>query len=615
MEGPGPLRLVGAMKNRLLGPASVWAGALALLLGLAWHGGLHAWILLLAVAAVGLLWSLSARRWNLAPWQLGLFAAVLLWQSLASIQPQISVNQAFWLLSLVLLALNLRLQGRVNLGRGLLSFFCLAVLAAVALFVSAAWLYHQQPGKDWGSTVLVSESIHVFFPNQNLLASALLVPGFFIGLSFIFEKKRGPLAWPGLVILAGAIAFAGSRGALLVLGAAGLWWGSRALRASGVSARLVLCGGLWLLTLGVSWKLPSVGLSRRAAMDASSQTADVYRNQRPKFWRASWAASQLHPWAGWGQGSFAEAIQREDVGADQSSARVPSRYRLHLEHAHNEVLEQAVEWGWPLTVLAIFAVLVWAVFRAFKTEPDPGAWALEAFLAGIAVHAMVDMPLHPPFIQVACALAWAWLDAEAEPVREKPSRPSWPTALALGLALFFSAGAWLALGVKKTEDPSQVAAWQWRAAAFMQPMDASLAAEAWRAGQAQPSPWMDYWGRQNLDWVVARGFQDTHMTAPQALVWEEQCLELRPYDAPRWLAFSRLAESLGQNDLAMQALERALWLEPFYVDAWQWRLSLALEHHDKAWIQASQAAIKQIQALVVPPDQLVDPYVRLLLKR
>jgi O-antigen ligase len=359
------------------------------------------------------------------------------------------------------------------------------------------------------------------------------------------------MGWVAWVVIAAGIVYAGSRGGLLALAGGGAWWLMRAFRQDGLSRRLALVALLLAVTLGFSWRSPLAGLQRRAAANAAPQSQDSFRYQRVKFWKASFLASAQRPFFGWGQGTFADAIQRQDTGAELSERNPIARYRLRLSHAHNEVLETAVELGWPATLMlcALLAAFFW--MRWQKADPDPSNWALEAFMAGVVVHAMVDMPLRPAFLQLGYALALAWLWPRAEEAGESPVSVA-PTALVLALAALLSLGA----------------------------------AKHWTLYQA-----------------------------PRAMTLEEHVQQRQPYEPLGWLALARKAQIMGQPQAVHAYLDRALWLEPNFVDAWMMRRELAKAEKDTATAKLAGSELKRIQALVIPEDQARDPYCLRLLNR
>jgi tetratricopeptide (TPR) repeat protein len=105
--------------------------------------------------------------------------------------------------------------------------------------------------------------------------------------------------------------------------------------------------------------------------------------------------------------------------------------------------------------------------------------------------------------------------------------------------------------------------------------------------------------------------------APEAPPAEtlEAHLHRRPYDALAWFDLAQRAFALGEYPQMRAALDRALWLEPNFVDAWKLQLNLAKADRDAAQVQRAEAELKRIQALVIPDDQLHDAYCLRLLNR
>lgn len=98
------------------------------------------------------------------------------------------------------------------------------------------------------------------------------------------------------------------------------------------------------------------------------------------------------------------------------------------EHAHNIVLQWLLEFGVPLTLLALALVLHW-LWRALPTAGNPGqAWAL-GLLTVMAIHSQLEYPLWLAYF----LLPAAWLMAALG----QPSRASFellPRHLIVGLA-------------------------------------------------------------------------------------------------------------------------------------------------------------------------------------
>ncbi|MBK9168936.1 MAG: O-antigen ligase family protein [Bryobacterales bacterium] len=85
-----------------------------------------------------------------------------------------------------------------------------------------------------------------------------------------------------------------------------------------------------------------------------------------------------HPWTGTGLGTF-EVVY---------PAAAPFDPGLRVDHAHNDLLEAAVEGGIPLAALCLAAVAV----TLSKARHAPWMWGAYAAL----LHSLVDFPLHIP---------------------------------------------------------------------------------------------------------------------------------------------------------------------------------------------------------------------------
>lgn len=471
---------------------SAWSLSLLLLAALSWHAGLHAWQVLLATAATAAIVLGLLPQWSPQPRMLVGLAGLVLWQWFGSGAPWLSLSGVAWGVTLLALGSALRDSGTPPAlwRKGLLLWGVLAALFIVGL---KFWVRQSDPSGA-GAEAFV-QGVHQFFPNQNLFAIALLVPALLLSLALIVEAPSAGIV-AVLALLTAALGLCGSRGALLALSLGGLWLVGRArTQHAGAWKRGALA--LALVVAGIAaW--PG-GLSSKMASEGGG---DAYRYQRLQFWKASWKAGLEHPWAGTGLGTYAQSILRQDVATELTPSNPIARHRLRLEHAHNEVLEAAVELGWPVTMGLTLLALFWFRARWHKRSSSPDVWAIEAWLVALAAHSMVDMPLHPPFIQMGVVLAWAWLDGGEAVPQARSSRIVAVVFFALTLAVAshhwmlprassvsavdiqsrpYDAFAWMALARENTArgqwqaaeaavataiqlEPNFLDAWRWREA-------------------------------------------------------------------------------------------------------------------------------------------------------
>ncbi len=190
-----------------------------------------------------------------------------------------------------------------------------------------------------------------------------------------------PLRAASLLVQAGAILAAGSRAAVLGLGAAALWLaatGRHRLPATALAAALAV---------------PLLALS-------PARSLDVTVRGRGYVWRV--AASHLveRPLLGFGPGTFEDRFARwqgdfwrEGRGGDGDRA-----FAGPLDHAHDDYLETLVEGGAAglLAFLAVVGTFVAVAFREARAARGDLAAAAAAGALGLLAVALVDFPLARP---------------------------------------------------------------------------------------------------------------------------------------------------------------------------------------------------------------------------
>jgi O-antigen ligase len=199
--------------------------------------------------------------------------------------------------------------------------------------------------------------------------------------ALLFSRSRAGIAaaWAGVVLVA-------------------VIWTARRRRHSAALA-IVLClvvltfaGGAWI---GLE---PVFTRFRSAEQDLPSRVA---------VWKDTVKLIRAHPYGGSGPGSFEDAYTRVQT----------SGLTMRLNHAHDDYLEFAAEWGVPGAAL-LFALIGFVLFRAFRGI-GRAARAEDRFLllgccgglCAMLLHAVVDFNLHIPanalLFSVLAGLAWS----------------------------------------------------------------------------------------------------------------------------------------------------------------------------------------------------------------
>lgn len=207
------------------------------------------------------------------------------------------------------------------------------------------------------------------------------------------------LAWFFAVLLVFAIAASGSRTGVIELASlalAGWFW----RRQQPVAVTRLLIGQLMLYGMA-AYLLPIV--AHWHGFDFSSSIAraqETGQYGRITLWRNALDLVRERPWSGWGW---------LDLGYGHYETLFEPRHSEFLSHAHNLILQIAVEFGVPIAALVLFALLL-AVFSGKPWRIDEGrleavesgherafSWAILGVIVG--VHSMLELPLwHAGFL-------------------------------------------------------------------------------------------------------------------------------------------------------------------------------------------------------------------------
>lgn len=579
----------------------------ALFLALAWallsfHGGLHPqqWVLAVALGLLAL-GSAAATAWTLAErWVLLVVLSFSIAGAGVAELPQAHVNASVALMLCLALGAALRRDAAWTPSRAAQLSAVLGSLAALA-FLGIGYLgrgyYH---GAELsGPVVMPHLAAHWIAPNQNLLGGGLVVPAMLVFFAWALQGRRW--AWAGALLGAAAIVYAGSRGVYLSLGAALAWFLLRLPRRSKALRGAALLAGL--ITM-MAWKAPFSRLAHRMEEQAQAAEKDDNFFRRTDFWKGAARLSLQAPWLGHGLGSFEVAARRLDLPTPLTERLPITRYRLLLDHAHNEWLESAVESGWPWTLLLAGLICAWLWRRWCSAVSDPLSLALEAVVVGALCLSLVDMNLRTPGIFFGLMMVVAAL----EPLSASPSvaAPAWQRrgtwALAI-VALLLALGTWAGRPAHGTE-PSSL---RLKAALWLQPADAQAALRAEQAGLAS-LPWSDAMGATLAEWqfwraAVAAQQGDFGLAVSRA----QRGSQLRPYWAPGWFFLAQYQAQAGQSAAVAAAMDQAADLEPNFARVWAWRCDQALARQDRPEALRCLNKVEQIQTLKIQRES-PDPY-------
>jgi len=281
-------------------------------------------------------------------------------------------------------------------------------------------------------------------------AIGLLSLGLAVGMADEARREKAWLSWvrspraPRIVVALGAtfalvlaVPAAQSRGGALGLVAGlavffvlrtGLSSGGR-----GLGTRAAVALGLFAgLALATALLLPAEARGRLLTL---LQAPDRSGSFRLRVWRDSGAAFRASPALGYGLGTFADALPRHKTGAGE----------LRVEHAESEPVELLVETGLGSVVVLGLGVL--ALFRGARAARarrgmDRGlVLGGVSAVTGLAVHGLVDFPLHLPAAAAAGLTAFV-LAAGGDPAESAlPARVGRPIGAVLLVALLAAFGS------------------------------------------------------------------------------------------------------------------------------------------------------------------------------
>jgi O-antigen ligase len=243
-----------------------------------------------------------------------------------------------------------------------------------------------------------------FFANKNHYADLLLI-GIVLAAALTATGRRLGLRSPPRWVAAGVIAVL-----VLALPAANSRMGLLLLPLAIVPAVLLLVPSGYHRRLrprdgAIAAAAFAVLVGIGATSGVVSRVLDRFGGDpdaRSKFWPDVITAINQYQPVGSGLGSFIKTFQRHES--------ISTLHFTYVFHAHNDVMEIALEAGWVGLALLFLAVILWLIgsWRVLR----PAAWgaftpvhvACVCVIAILAAHSMVDYPLRT--LALACVLAF-----------------------------------------------------------------------------------------------------------------------------------------------------------------------------------------------------------------
>ncbi len=199
------------------------------------------------------------------------------------------------------------------------------------------------------------------------------------------------LFWSGAVLLTLAVALAGQRSSFLyaLVIISFLPWRRMSLAVGLLFIVMQPAAWIWPVVDGGGQKPPAAVRMVQAVEGPSI---------RLQLLRVGWEGIVEKPWFGNGVGAYPTlALRHADV--------IPAEHNPGpAESAHNLIVDLAVTYGVPATLLVLGAGIVWLWCRRAEAKPE-SAWAATLF-AVLATHALIEYPLaHTYFLGTLAVIA------------------------------------------------------------------------------------------------------------------------------------------------------------------------------------------------------------------
>lgn len=380
--------------------SNFWLSCMALMLALAfvvpnhylpWNS-FHAEVLAALAVAIPCLWMslLTKQRAKVYTSTLIVFGAlgVALVQFACGLVPLFGT---FWLTMAYLVGLLLALQiGEIwekERPGQLLEFLALALIIAALLSLPIEliqWL--DLPVRS--DFLMLAPDIRRPIANiaqPNLLADLYLLS--IVGISWLYANRRLPgiAAMVLIAVFLAGTALTGSRAAWVNVGV--LLMFSTLLKpksSPAIQGKAAVFLALFFIVCVVAAPILQAELLNIWGAD-TPQYSTTSANSRLTVWKMMFAASLLSPlWGyGWGQVIKVNFVFEDARGVERGL----------FSHSHNIFLDLVLWNGYPIGLVFIAGLLWWA-WKLMRMERDLSQWHVQAMVAILAVHSLVEFPLY-----------------------------------------------------------------------------------------------------------------------------------------------------------------------------------------------------------------------------
>ena len=217
-----------------------------------------------------------------------------------------------------------------------------------------------------------------------------------------------PLAIAAIVLMIGGVVFTASRTGTIAMLFLAVWgWRDRdlPLRLRQVLMLAPVIYGAWW---GGMWQWSHMDTGVAFAAEARLHDQSDISSSRFKIWANVLDLIAAHPWTGVGYGEFNLAW---------TLTPFPTRPVAFFDHTHNVLLQWAVEFGLPVTVL-MTVLSLWGLWGLLgpglkSTPPLPGqafagtpAGATAVIVTLVGLHSLLEYPLWYGYFLLPAAFAW-----------------------------------------------------------------------------------------------------------------------------------------------------------------------------------------------------------------